>query len=128
MKNKIKDRFLLIITGLSVFTIGLTSYIFLHKRTSDEWAIFFMMSFFYLIALSYLSWTSPRFRKLPKIKFYSFLFVIFIITVSMPAIAFELRLLPMPRNVVVYGIAFVPLSVATMMFLDYCIRKWRFLK
>ena len=128
MKNKIKDRLLLIITGLSFFAIGLPSYILLNKRTSEKWSMFIMMSLFYLIALFYLSSTSPRFRKLPKRKFYSFLFFIFIITVSIPAIFFELRLLPMPQKIAVYGIAIVPLSAATMVFLEYCIQKWRFLK
>jgi len=68
MKANLKDRFLLIVTGLGIFIVGIPIYLLLDTRLSEEWSSFIFMSLGYFVALIYLPFTSRRLRKLSKIK------------------------------------------------------------
>jgi hypothetical protein len=125
MKANIKDRIVLIVTGLCIFIFGIPIYVFLDNRFSEKWTSFMIMSLGYFIALIYLPFTSSRLRKLSKVKIILFQLVMGMSTVGVAALIFKLHILPMPDTTMLYVMAMVILSAATMVFLEYCQRKFK---
>jgi hypothetical protein len=128
MNNKIKDKLWLIATGLLIFSLGLPAYFYLKNRLSEEWALFIVASLGYLIALIYLPFTLGGLRKLSKLRIIMFQFSVWLVTIALAALLFKLQILPIPSKAAPYWIAIVCLGSATMIFFEYCTRKWNFLK
>jgi len=126
--DKTKDRILLIAAALSFFIIGLPAYFVVDKAYSEQWAKFAVMSFGYIGLLFYLPRTSKKLRKIPQLRLLSFQLVVALFSIGIVFLSFKCGILPMPESTTIYALGMIPLSALSMLFLEYCNRKWTFLK
>lgn len=129
MREKTKDEILLLVTGVSIFIIGIPFSLFLRKHMSDEWSLFVWNSLGFIIALVWLPFAMHRlFSRWRKFKIILFQLLLGVFIVGLGALVFKLRILPQPRTAMPYMLAWVIIGAPTLTVMEYCIRKWKVLK
>jgi hypothetical protein len=128
MKTRLFDKLLLILTALGSLGFAVFLGVYLESKFSKGWKDFIMMSIGYLIALQYLPFTSARLRRIPKYKIILFQTVMAALTIGISYLVFKMGVLPFPERTSIYVIGMIPLAAGSMVFLDYCVKKWKFLK
>lgn len=125
---KLKDKLMLLLTGLLISSVFLFGMIFFGEIISVKQIYFILMSIGYLVMLSYAIFGVGRFKQIPKVKLLLFQSVFYIVTVSVAYLIFTYKLLPIEYRFGIYGAIIIVLSMSAVALLDFCVKKMKFFR